>query len=306
MAIPPISDPLAARLSSLPGDLFAVVDGAAFDDLQGVLTRAGLDFRPLYLDEAKESGTLAAGPHLVPCPTNFHIEQLREACGDEGIVWWAWPKGAGSGDEIFRHLRGIGMVEIPYDRPDAPRRDNSKISGKTPTEFEAVLMRHAAPDILARLLPKLDLAQRARFFGRADAVVLDFGPNKDPLYAPRPNGEPDTNKTLMRISATQYNDLAQEKRVQSRQEQIGFLRSVAPEYCDAMNADELNKLCETSNAVGKKLGLTTPVAFGYWALIALLTEANSLTNPDVLNSIRDAEDPDAEVEALMDDLSEDE
>ena len=66
--------------------------------------------------------------------------------GDKpATVFWSWQEGA---DALYRYLRTIGLIQIPARaaRPGAP-------------SHEAVVFRHADPNVMASILPLLDAAQ---------------------------------------------------------------------------------------------------------------------------------------------------
>ena len=62
---PDFSNPLLDALRQLPGEIFAVVEGAHFDDAPAELKKCGLAGRPLYL-EGESDHDVASGPHLLP------------------------------------------------------------------------------------------------------------------------------------------------------------------------------------------------------------------------------------------------
>lgn len=168
--------PTRARLSDTlrrtPRDVFAVVDGAHFDDLPSEIRAFGLTSRALYHDAADAAG-IAAGPHLVPVPDDTAIDNVVAFVGDRpAAVFWSWPDGE---DALYRHLRKLNRVEIPLDT-----------GAYGPEEFEPVLFRHADPNVLAAVLPILELEQFGELLGAARGLVMvapDLGGLK---IVPRP------------------------------------------------------------------------------------------------------------------------
>ena len=149
------TDPILPLLFGTPDTaVFAVVDGAQMDALPVLLSRLGLAARPLYFEVGNGRGH-AAGPHLVACPEAQAGADLRAQLPATAVVWWVWPerRDASAQTEIFRHLRGLGRVEIPAGHP-----------GPTPpgVSHEPVLFRHADPRVLAEVLPVLDPAQQEK------------------------------------------------------------------------------------------------------------------------------------------------
>ena len=167
-------------------------DAAHFDNLQDLLTKAGLPFHPLYLDEKDPApGAEIAGPHLVELPTRASARKLIALADDKpAIVWWVWPEhGDATTTEIYRHLRRLNVVEIPSDRFDADEHppaatdiglinqvDHGHEHAPQPPKTESydlVIFRHADPNAIAMLLPLLDAPQVSRLFGDAMGIVVD-------------------------------------------------------------------------------------------------------------------------------------
>lgn len=297
MPIPKVADPLAERLSHLPGALFAVLDGAAFDDVQGMLTKASLDFRPLYLDEVDTAEALATGPHLVPCPNNYAVERLREIAGDTGIVWWAWPDGPEATSQIYRHLRGIGMVEIPTDRPDAPPVHH-QADEDPPPEYEAVLLRHADPHILGMILPELTLDARSRLFGKALALVLDIS-GQEPLYAPRIDEFPSPPGGLLRIDQPTYLKIDQATTSAYRTRLMKALRETCPDDLRKVSDKALYATLLDIEQTANRIGLKTEAGVFYLAVLTTLLKNNSDDLDPLTETIRQAPDPDQKISEMI-------
>jgi hypothetical protein len=164
-------DDLGFVLRRLPGHIFAVLDGAHFNNLPARLREVGLEYFPLYVDET-DAPQLNTGPHLVVCRTGYAVEQVRDvAAGAPTVVWWSWPDtGAEPEIEIYRHLRRLNLMDVPwsYGQQSAPRDGALHTYGTA----EPVLFRHSDPDVIAALLPVLVPPQKARLFGGANAVVF--------------------------------------------------------------------------------------------------------------------------------------
>jgi len=150
---------LLEKLSEDGSRLFAVMEGAHFENLQSDLADLGIEFRPLYITESSLENQIA-GPHLVLIPNKIKIKEILALAGDKPcLVWWRWPdEGEQATDNIFKHLRSINMVEIPRDRYDAePKSEADEDHGhehqEEQSEYEEVLFRHADPNVLVSLLP---------------------------------------------------------------------------------------------------------------------------------------------------------
>lgn len=206
---PPTNDPLGAVLRRLPGKIFAVIDGAYFDNLPGRVASVGLQALPLYVDEI-DVPNLAQGPHLVACPNLYAVEQVRDVCaGAPAMVWWAWPdKGTETNDAIYGHLRRLNLMEIPSNRADTILGTRRIGAVDRSSAVETVIFRHGDPNVMQMLVPLLDSDQRARLMGDALALVMD-APGMEKIAQFTASGEGSGSVYgRLRVSSEQYDELA--------------------------------------------------------------------------------------------------
>lgn len=199
-------DKLGVLLRRLPGHVFAVLDGAHFDNLPARLRQTRLGYRPLYMDEI-DVPDLDRGPHLVECNSNFAMEQVRDVtAGAPSVVWWGWHQAGPTGmRSMMGHLRRLNLIDVPEGAEDGTTPRYGRIHA--PGSDEPVLFQHADPDVINSLLPVLSTQQRACFFGGAHAVLVDPPSGKAQILpnlaisAPVPSGR-------LRLSTAQYAELA--------------------------------------------------------------------------------------------------
>ncbi|MEL6522705.1 MAG: hypothetical protein AAFQ66_17185 [Pseudomonadota bacterium] len=206
---PAPQDELGNVLRRLPGRLFAVMDGAHYEDLPGRLRAVRLEYFPLYIDEI-DAPKLAAGPHLVVCRTGYAIEQVRDvSAGAPSLVWWAWPDaGSESDSQIYRHLRRLNLMDVPWNI-------NTEVAGVSARQgeitsiggLEPVLFRHADPEVVQALLQVLAPVQMSRFFGGALAVVAEPPSQGGVMKAVNPSPDAQVPFGRLRLSKPQYSRL---------------------------------------------------------------------------------------------------
>ncbi len=201
-------DQLGSLLRRLPGKIFAVIDGAHFDDLPGRIRDVGLEALPLFTDEI-DLPALGRGPHLVACPNLFAVEQVTDVCaGVPAVVWWDWPdQGKKTADNIFAHLRRLNLVEIPANRaePIVGRRQVGAVDRGA--GWETVLFRHGDPHVMSLLIPVLDEAQRGQLFGAALSVAMQ-PPGQEVTHTKNPSHNAPPGFGRLRLRAEQYDELA--------------------------------------------------------------------------------------------------
>ena len=196
---------LALHIPAAP--VFAVLDGAQFDNLPQELLLGGFVSRPLYLDRGDNNPEqVVTAPHLVwlderlekpgaRAPDATIPALLSLIAGRPAAVFWQCAAGA---DTLYRHLRGINMVHLP--RAALTEADRRKASA----EVEPALLRHADANVLAQLLSALVPQDLARLFGPAEAVLCApapvWSPAPGPLVVPRSDDLPRPIDGIWRIS----------------------------------------------------------------------------------------------------------
>jgi len=195
-------DNLGTLLRRLSGHVYAVLDGAHFDNLPNRLRSTRLKYRPLYVDEI-DLPAIDSGPHLVDCTSNFAIEQVRDVtAGAPSVVWWGWHSGGTVGlRSITRHLRRLNLMDVPgnAEAGSAPRYGRIHAPGSD----EPVLFQHADPDVICAILPVLAPVQQVCLFGGSHAIVTD--PQSGPpqlLRNPNPQALVPTGR--LALSKDQY------------------------------------------------------------------------------------------------------
>lgn len=285
---PGIAERMLVALAALPGQRFAVLDGARFDDLPGLLAARGLGGRGLFR-EGGAPAALAAGPRLVLLGTEAAARAVLDlALGRSAVVFWSWD---GDGISLFNHLRRINMVEIPRDAG----------AGAGPGGYEAVLLRHADPAVMADLLPLLDGAQVALLFRQAHALLLEPAAGQDrPRTYHRPANLPPPATGRLRITPAQYDMLGVRRMAGSRRNVAEYLIRHAhparpPSWAEA------ERIAQESEASGRELGLHGEAARARWAFLMMATEGRVAADPDVRHLLtRPGGRPERDVSQLMD------
>lgn len=281
---------LQSALKSLPGPVFAVIDGAQFADVPASLAEAGLSSEPLFLEGVHPSAR-TNGPHLAALlyasdiDLLFSVLQNRSAC-----VFWSWPDGQAA---LFRHLRGLNAVQIPRDMPTLDARTQMH-------DVETVFFRHYDPNVLVALWPLLTPAQTSRLLGSAEALVLDapdFG-NSGKLH--RPAALPPQPVGMLRLNATQYEALSDRL---AQRDQLRMRRYLErnPPPTGALSKRKMDQIINESAQSGRKMGLRTEQGHARWAYLMQITDGKAARMPAVQALMgRQGADPDRDVSKLLD------
>ncbi len=339
-----VNENLRGALASLnpeDGPVFAVLDGAHYENLPQQLLLGGFVSRALYLDRGdNDPQRVMTAPHMVwidergaaamgRAPARVIPEVLTLVGSSAGAVFWQCPAG---GEALYKHLRGINMVMIPRaaagddeeDPESVDLTDADAVMPATP-EIETsdsadsdedgsgdethtmVLFRHADANVIAQLLPRMAPDEAARFLGPASLVFAA----PDPEWR---EGAPLTHRAAhpgaipyrgpLRLSEETLGGIEETQLKASRGVIARYLQKVAPEYTDRLNQDQLHGLVVNAEQVGDRLGFTTEYAQGLWALLALVTGGEILTNQQVIGHFEsDPRAPDEVLDELYDQMT---
>lgn len=289
---------LESAIADLPGQSFAVLDGAQFDDLPAMFNSERLFARSLYLDQADHE-IEKASPWVVPLSQEEAAREkvVRLVGQSPALVVWTCRDGEAI---LYRHLRGLNLIRIPKWAADGgegpPAAEDTADDAAAAT---AVFFRHWDPRVLESMLPVLDASQFARFLGPADQVLFR-GASKnrrviaDPTW-PAPHGGPLT------LTAAQIEALTERRIEVSRRWIARYLREVAPDEIGSASEEQVRRHVIVSEAEGSRLGIQSEQGHARWALLMLMSEGRIMSMPDQLRFIaKGSRSPDEQVERLID------
>lgn len=274
-------DPILELLDFEDAQVFAVVDGAMVEDMPATVARYNLSARALYYDHQSHIAN-ANGPHLIHCPDGPEIVNLRNAFPADGVVWWVWAEADENNAKagMFRHLRGLGMVEIPegYPKPPRPR-----------APMERVLFRHADARVMARVLPVLGPDQRARLFGKAGALVLEVeGKLRRALV---PAGLPLAPPGFLRLTTEQMDAISDDLMADHVAVMSRFLRKHAPYETQSLSDEKLDRMSAAASKRGRQFGLQDGPSLLMFGMLVALTGGAALTAPEIEAAMTSADAP---------------
>lgn len=279
--------------------VFAVLDGAQFDNLPKALFDGDFLSRPLYLDRGDNNPEqIITAPHMVTLDERSEkvtgrsyedtLEALLELINDKpAAVFWQCPKGA---DALYKHLRSINMVLYPkaalddWEEPEQETDDGSSLPA--PDTHTMVLFRHADANVIAQVIFGMTGPEIARFYGPAVQLLLapdsEWGDGSEWIQAHRPESLPDNQRGALRLSQQTLDGIGKRSNNAFQKKIEDYLKEVAPEYTAKMSQEELAETVTQAGKIGNKLGLTNEYTHGLWAFLTLFTGKDILTNPQVL------------------------
>jgi hypothetical protein len=295
-------DYLSARAADPDIRIFAVMDGAFFENLDADLRDAGITRRPLYRYSGNYSVVLG-GPWMVDpyhhdrhfmeetagdiAPDDLPVIQARlksifEIAGDKaGLVFWIGDASL-TPEALYSHLRKLNKVLIPKT-PDSADEGGELAEAADigesdpPPDYELVLFRHADANVMAQVLPALDKPQSARLLGPCREILFvpdeEWGGNIRRLSHPgedvkAPSGplrwEPETMRAIS------------ERRMEgSRRKVMAYLREVDPGGTEGLSDAELYRRIRSYEASGNELGLRSERAHMKWSYLMSITEGGA-------------------------------
>lgn len=331
-----------ANVDMQDGPVYAVLDGAHFENLPQQLLIGGFVSRPLYLDRGdNDPQRVQTSPHLVWIderemslmgrrPALVTLELLALIGDRAGAVFWQCPTG---GEALYRHLRGINMVLIPADAAGtddpvaeveaggddlvdasdeadamiAPEPDDGKDPQTGNDTHSMVLFRHADANVITQLLASMSPDEKARFLGPASLVFASPDPewsNGTPIAYHRATPGGAVYRGPLRLSETTLAGIEDSQLKASRSTIATYLQKVAPDYTERLSREKLHSFIVKAETVGDRLGFESEYAHGLWALLTLITGGEILTNEQVLGHFEsDPRDPEEVLDELYDQIT---
>lgn len=317
--------------------VFAVLDGAQFDDLpselfngdfahQSLYKNDGVDNRDrvrttpqlVWLDRKRVSTTkqdeieAPTQPDDKPDPTI--LDRLIALIGERpAAVFWACPQG---GDALYRHLRTINMVLFPryaasdlgesYEANSLSASDNDEGKPLETRDHDLVLFRHADANVIAQVLPALDASQFARLFGPASTIL--FVPDRDwgggAKQAIKPDDLPKPPSGPLKLNTETVQRIESHRLFASRRHRMDYVRDTCRAETAGASDEMVAEHIRISDETGKQLGLVSEAAHCRWAFIMCKTNGRVLKTPEILRRISsEGSSPDEQVRTFMVDMA---
>ncbi|WP_137136482.1 DUF4123 domain-containing protein [Rhizobium sp. FKY42] len=306
--------------SALP--VFAVLDGAQFDDLPSALFEGDFTHRPLYLDRGNGTADqLRTAPQLVwldrdrkahrrdedqndTAPLAPVLERLLDLVEQRpAIVFWVCEAG---GEALYRHLRGINKILLPtdaamdrgqsYERNPLSLEDDARDS-----DYEMVLFRHCDANVMAQVLPALAHASMARVLGPASQILCS--PDTD--WAERPlrlmhAGDMPPPAGPLKLSLEEVKGIEEKRRLAARRRRITYLQETCPAETHGASRQALEEHIRISEETGKRLGLVSEGAHCRWAFMMCKTNGRIAQSADAHQFIGgQGKSPDEQIKLFM-------
>lgn len=305
----------ALHALTLPSEpIFAILDGAQFDNLPHELMMGGYISRTLYLDRGDNNPSqIVTAPHMVWLDERLEnplargpqetIPDLLELIANRpAAVFWQSPDGA---DALYKHLRGINMVIIPRDfaPPDNEEPSGEEILGDHGTNM-TVLFRHADANVIAQTLPSLNASEMSRFFGPASTVLFkphaDWSAGQEWIVCTKPENLPVASHGLLKLSAETLQRIQDSRSGDPIHMTADYLRRTLPANFQNLSDEQLERFARESRQSGEELGLRSLGAHQRWAFLMAVTNGRIAQDGNIRDFISSgAETPDHQVRELM-------
>lgn len=314
---------LREQLMQIEEPVFAVLDGAQFDDLPSDLFDGNFVHKPLYhKDRLGNQDVVRTAPQLAwldnPSLGDGKValeifDRLLQLIGDRpAAVFWQCSPG---GEALYRHLRTINMILFPRDAKSDPGKsyeaspavrseDNNEAEGEDKRTHDLVIFRHADANVMAQVLPALNEPQFARLFGPANTIM--FVPDEEWggrfRRAERPDGSFRPATGPLKLDLDNITAIESARTLAFKRGIARYLRNVAPDQTKEMDNSKLNQLVDHSVADATAFGVKNQDAYYRWAYMNLLTNGKLSQNPAVKELMTtDAPEysPDRRVKLLM-------
>ncbi|MFD1057530.1 DUF4123 domain-containing protein, partial [Paracoccus fistulariae] len=294
--------------------VFAVLDGAQFDNLPHELLLGDFVSRPLYLDRGdNHPEQIITAPHMVwlderpekitgRAPQDTIPALMTLIANRPAAVFWQCPDGA---DALYKHLRGINMVMIPNEFAPPAELALPDMNGSTESgTHEAVLFRHADANVIAQALPVMNASETARFYGPASSLFFapdpDWANGREWLQSDRPIDLPNSPPGLLTLSATTLEGMQGARERRSLRRTASFLRRTLPPDFQGLSDHQLERVASASRRSGNELGMRSLGGHQRWAYLMTITEGRVAQEPRVRAFIQAYDEtPDRQVKTAM-------
>lgn len=299
--------------------VFAVLDGAQFDNLPQELLLGDFVSRPLYLDRGDNNPEqIITAPHMVwlderpekitgRAPKETIPALMALIANRPAAVFWQCPDGA---EALYKHLRGINMVMYPkaaltdYAEPELAETDEEQLEQALDTHT-LVLFRHADANVIAQTVPALNVDEMARFFGPASCMFfapdLDWADGREWMQMEKTDGLPKlplgplvlSEPTVAAISGLA--DLAAVRALRA------YLLSADRGMYLSHSRDEIDRIISSSIRSGQELGFKEDFSYFFWSYLMMATGGSISKDPSIIDSIsRSNRTPDEQLEYYVD------
>ena len=271
--------------------LFAVVDGAQFDDLPAALFDGAFVARPLYKPQpSRPAAHIITAPHLVALRERDEkrdgrtfeatLQALLSVLDNKpAAVFWQCSEGF---ETLYQHLRTVGRIMIPSADVPGPEAQTRMDEGQS---HSMVAFRHADANVMSQTIRAMTEREASRLFGPAQTIL--FEPDAEwsdgrPWFqitreAHWPDPMPGTLtlgvRTMARMRALR------EDRFLSRIN--AYLFQVIPEKVAPLSPKEREVAIRTFVAQAQGFGMTTEAAFGRWCYMQFMLGGRLHEVPEV-------------------------
>lgn len=323
-----MADNTALKPVILASDLpvFAVLDGAQFDDLPSALFEADFTHRPLYLDRGNGTADqLRTAPQLVWLDRDRKLHRRDEDQNDTAplapvlerlldlveqrtaLVFWVCEAG---GETLYRHLRGINKILLPtdtnMDRGQSYERHPLSSQDEPPkdSDYEMVLFRHCDANVMAQVLPALTPANMARVLGPASQILCS--PDTDwaerSLRLMRSADMPTPPSGTLKLSLEEVRKIEDRREAKACRTVGAYLRQYAPEHTKPFNDGDLITQISAYRSEAKRYGIKSEAAHHRWAYLQFVSGGRITHNEDFNRFMRHSNpsvSPDERIGLLM-------
>jgi len=260
-------DPKASlfdNIRRMRGLWFGVVDGAQVDDVVANLSQTPLQGRPLYIGLENKPEQLKTAPFLAALnkedatTESLPDENLIKHCFDvaktsSACVFWHCNAG---GDILYHHLRSLNKIIVPQEQ-------DGIISA---TATETVLFRHADANVMAQIMPALNMAELSRLLGSAELILARPSNewNHGLLYTTRsPNMSEPHHSGFLQLSPQSYQKITLNRHQGIINKIEIFLNKVTAH--SKPHTQEIKRIARESFVEAYKNGIRTQPGFYSWA-----------------------------------------
>lgn len=233
-----------------------------------------------------------------------------------GLVFWVTDRSV-SEEDVYRHLRGINRILLPLATNGVARSILSTSSGEgeialaaaEPEQdelerngqgrYEAVVFRHADPNVIMQVFPTLSPDQVARLMGPAEQIL--FAPAEEWGGSIKRGRRPEdgvAERGMLRLTEQNVEAISESRLQASRSRRVVVFRRSAPQLLKNMDDREALIFMARHETQARAHGLRTERGFFQWTYLMGASDGQFIRSPEIRAHIKGG-NPDARLNDIM-------
>lgn len=233
-----------------------------------------------------------------------------------GLVFWVTDRSVFE-EDLYRHLRGINRILLPLATNGVARSilsassgegeialaatgpEQDELEGDGQGRYEAVVFRHADPNVIMQVFPTLSPDQVSRLMGPAEQIL--FAPDEEwggSIRRGRRPADGVAERGMLRLTQQNVEAIIESRLQASRSRRVVVFRRSAPQLLKNMDDREALIFMERHENQARAHGLRTERGFFQWTYLMGASDGQFIRSPEIRAHLKGG-NPDARLNDIM-------